>query len=108
MASFSWIQKIIIWYGNHKNILAEEPSLVQVGTSWNYRRVIQYEFKEAIAEKMKASGLKSSDKEWIRKFQQVVTEIINSMGGEVVAKQRYGETALKWNGEDLPEELRRK
>lgn len=108
VASSSWIQKIIIWYGNHKSIATEEPSLVQVGTSWNYRRVIQHEFKEDIAKKMEESGLKSTDKEWIQKFQQVVTDIIESMGGEGEAKKRYGETAMKWNEADLPEELRRK
>lgn len=108
MASQIWVQKICNWYGNHKHVTAEEPPIAQVGTVWHYRRVIQHLFKEEIAEKMKKSGLKSSDKGWIKKFQQAVTEVIDSKGGEAVVKKTYGKVAQQWNKSGLPEDLRRK
>ena len=70
--------------------------------------MIQYEFKEQIAKKLEETGLKSTDKGWIKAFQEAVTEVINSLGGEDAARQDYGEIARKWNEGALPEELRRK
>ena len=79
---------------------------VQVGAAWNARLVVQHIFKEDISKKMAITGLKSSDKGWLKKFQQAVTEQISSLSKEDM--QKYEEVAKKWNAGDLPEELRRK
>ena len=81
---------------------------MQVGTSWNYRLVVQHIHKEEIAKKMKETGLKASDKGWIQKFQQMVSEVIQEIGGEEAARDRYGGMAKEWNEKGAPEELRRK
>lgn len=81
---------------------------MQVGTAWNYRLVIQHIHKEDIAKKMKETGLNSSDKTWIQHFQLAVNEVIQEMGGEEAAKDRYVDVAQSWNETGVPEELRRK
>jgi hypothetical protein len=108
IASPIWIQKIQIWYGNNRNVIPEEPPVGQVGIAWNYRLVVQQLFKEEINKKMAESGLKSSDNQWLQRFQQAVTEVIDSMGGEATVKETYGETAKEWNKAGVPEDLRRK
>ena len=105
MASPSWIQKIRNWYNNHRNVPAEEPPFVQAG-SWNFRRVIQQEFKEGISKNLEVTGLKSTSKLWVGKYQEEVTKIINKLGEDEVAK--YTEVAKTWNEADLPEDLRMK
>jgi len=70
--------------------------------------VIQHLFKDDIALKMEKSGLKASDKGWLQGYQWAVNEVIESLGGEQVASEKYGELAKSWNGAHLPEELRRK
>jgi len=70
--------------------------------------VIQHLFRDDIALKMEKSGLKASDKSWLQGFQWTVNEVIESLGGEQVASERYGELAKAWNDADLPEELRRR
>lgn len=70
--------------------------------------MVQHTFKEEIAEKMEATGLTSSDKGWIQKFQLAVSEVIQSIGGEEAAKEQYGPLAKAWNEQDLPEDMRRK
>jgi hypothetical protein len=107
LASPIWLQKIKNWYNNHKSAQAEEPAIVLSG-SWNYRRVVQHEYKEEIAKKMEATGLRSTDPGWIKKYQEAVTQIIDSLGGEDVVKEHYKDVARSWNGASLPEELRRK
>jgi hypothetical protein len=81
---------------------------VQVGTAWNYRLVIQHIHKEDIAKKMKDTGLNSFDKTWIQHYQLAVNEVIQELGGEEAAKDRYAEVAKSWNETGVPEELRRK
>jgi len=88
--------------------LRDEGTLVHVGTAWNYRLVIQHVFKDQIAERMEESGLKSTDKGWIQKFQWAVNEVIESIGGEDVAQQKYGEMARAWNEAEPPEDLKRR
>ena len=70
--------------------------------------MIQHLFRDDIALKMEKSGLKASDKSWLQGFQWTVNEVIESLGGEQVASERYGELAKAWNDADLPEELRRR
>jgi hypothetical protein len=107
VASPTWIQTIKNWYNNHRlQSEVEEAPLVQVG-SWNYRRIIQKEYKKTITEKMDATGLTSSDKGWIKKYQQMVTEVIESLGGEEVVKEKYADMVKDWNEGNLPEDLRR-
>ena len=107
--SSTWTQKIQNWYGNHKNVpLGEEGTLVRVGTVWNYRLVIQHVFKDEIAETMERTGLKSTDRGWIKKFQGAVNEVIDSIGGDDAAQEKYGEMAKTWNEIEPPEELKRK
>ena len=69
--------------------------------------MVQYEFRDQIAKEMEETGLKSNDKGWIQKFQQVVTELITTMGGAKKVKDEYGEVAKKWNMVGLPEETKR-
>ena len=107
VALLTWIQTIKNWYNNHRlQSEVEEAPLVQVG-SWNYRRIIQKEYKETITEKMDTTGLTSSDKGWIKKYQQMVTEVIESLGGEEVVKEKYADMVKEWNEAGLPEDLRR-
>lgn len=81
---------------------------MRVGTVWNYRLVIQHVFKDELAEQMERTGLKSTDKDWIQRFQWAVNEVIKSIGGESVAQEKYGEMAKTWNETEPPEELKRK
>ena len=53
------------------------------------------------------TGLTSSDKGWIKKYQQVVIEAIESLDGEEVVKEKYTDMVKDWNEADLPEDLRR-
>lgn len=57
---------------------------------------------------MEESGLKASDKGWLQKFQWAVNEVIDSLGGEEVVVEKYGEIAKAWNEAEPPEELKRK
>ena len=57
---------------------------------------------------MEKSGLKASDKGWLQGFQWAANEVIESLGGEQVASEKYGELAKAWNDTDLPDELRRR
>lgn len=57
---------------------------------------------------MEATGLTSSDKAWIQKFQLAVSEVIQSIGGEEAAKKQYGPLAQTWNEQGLPEDVKRK
>ena len=105
----TWTQKIQTWYNNNKNVTLEgESTLVPVGTTWNFRLVVQHLFKDDIAQKMEDSGLKASDKGWLQGFQWAVNEVIESLGGEQVVSEKYGEMAKAWNEADLPEDLRRR
>jgi len=70
--------------------------------------VIQHVFRDQIAKEMKKSGLKSSDKAWIKRFQLAVNEVITSEGGEEVALEKYGEVAKTWNEIEPPEDLKRR
>lgn len=109
MASSSiLIQKIHNWYGNNRNIPPEEPPIAQVGSVWTYRRVVAHLFKEDIAKLMKESGLQSTDKGWIKRFQQAVNEVIKENGGEKIVKDVYGKVAKQWNDAGVPEDLMRK
>jgi len=102
-------QRIQNWYNNHKNVpLEDESLLVPVGTVWNYRLVIHHVFRDQIAKEMKKSGLKSSDKAWIQRFQLAINEVITSEGGEEVALEKYGEMAKTWNETEPPEDLKRR
>ena len=85
-----------------------EPTIVPVGTVWNYRLVIQHLFKDEIAKKMEKTGLKSSDKSWLQQFQWAVNEVVVSEGGENVALEKYRKIAKSWNEGQAPEELKRK
>ena len=85
-----------------------EPTLVPVGTTWNFRLVIQHLFRDDIAQKMEKTGLKASDKGWLQEFQWAVNDVIKTLGGERVASEKYGELAKAWNDADLPEDLRRR
>ena len=85
-----------------------QPTLVPVGTLWHYRLVIQHLFKDDIAKKMEKTGLKASDKGWLQQFQWAVNEVIESVGGEEAASEKYGEIAKSWNEADAPEDLKRK
>lgn len=85
-----------------------ESTLVPVGTVWNYRLVIQHLFRDEITKKMEKTGLKSSDKSWIQRFQWAVNEVIKSEGGEDAVLKKYGEMAKSWNEAQAAEELKRK
>lgn len=54
------------------------------------------------------TGLKSNEKEWIKRYQLAVNEIIQSLGGEDAVQEKYGEVADAWNEAEPPEELKRK
>lgn len=70
--------------------------------------MIQHVYRDEIAEQMEKTGLKSSDKAWIQKFQWAVNQVIESIGGDGVAQEKYGEMAKTWNEAEPPEELKRK
>ena len=80
----------------------------QVGTVWNYRLVVRHKHREEIDKKMEESGLKSGDKGWIQKFQQAVSEVILSIGGEDTARELYGPVAKAWNESEPPEDVKRR
>ena len=105
----TWTQKIRNWYNNHKNVpLKDESTLVPVGTIWNYRLVIQHLFKDDIAKHMDKTGLKSTDKGWLKKFQWAVNKVIQSLGEEDDVQAEYGEIAKAWNESEPPDEVKRK
>ena len=54
------------------------------------------------------TGLKSNEKEWIKRYQLAVNEIIQSLGGEDAVQEKYGKVADAWNEAEPPEELKRK
>ena len=70
--------------------------------------MIQHVFRDQIAKEMKKSGLKSSDKAWIQRFQLAVNEVIASEGGEEAVLEKYGEVAKTWNEIEPPEDLKRR
>ena len=105
----TWTQKIKNWYNNHKNVpLRDESTLVPVGIVWNYRLVIQQLFKDDITMHMDKTGLKSTDKGWLKKFQWAVNKVIESLGGEDEVQVEYGEIAKDWNASSPPDEVKRK
>lgn len=57
---------------------------------------------------MKKSGLTPKDPGWIKKFQMVVNEVIESLGGDQKVSEKFGEMARTWNKAELPEEIKRK
>ena len=107
--SSTWTQKIKTWYNNHKSVpLDDEPTLVKVGTIWNYRLVVQYLFKKEIGEHMEKSGLVSKDSGWLQKFQQSTNEVIESLGGTTKVSAKYTPTAKAWNEVGPEEEMKQK
>ena len=57
---------------------------------------------------MEETGLKSTDKGWIQKFQWAVNGVVESLGGEDTVQEKYGEMAETWNKAEPPEELKRR
>ena len=87
----------------------EAPPITKVGTAWNVRLVVQQKHKEEIARKMEETGLKSTDKDsWLQKYQQAVSKVILSIGGEDTATELYGAVADAWNKLGPPEDVKRK
>ena len=70
--------------------------------------MVQHLFRDEISREMEKTGLKSSDKGWLQKFQWVVNEVISSQGGEEAVTEKYGEIAKTWNETEPPEDLKRK
>lgn len=68
--------------------------------------MVQYLFKEKIAEQMGKTGLTPSDPDWIRQFQLSVNTVIKSLGAEKDVLKKYGAMAADWNKADLPDELK--
>ena len=88
--------------------LEKAAPIGQMGTVWNYRLVVRHKYREEIDKRMEESGLKSDDKGWIQKFQQTVSEVILSIGGEDTAKELYGPVAKAWNETEPPEDVKRR
>jgi hypothetical protein len=70
--------------------------------------VVQHLHKDQISKVMEKSGLTSGDSAWLKKYQETVSGIITSLGGEKKVSDEYGKIAKQWNEEALPEELRQK
>jgi hypothetical protein len=88
--------------------LEDEKTLVPVGTTWNYQLVVQHMFRDEISKQMEKTGLKSTDKGWIKEFQSAVNNVIQSEGGEAAVMEKYGDMAKSWNEVEPPEEIKRK
>ena len=88
--------------------LEDEPTLVRVGTLWNYQLVVQHIHKEEISKHMEKSGLTPRDPGWLQQFQWAVNAVIRSLGGEDEVSKKYAEIAKVWNEAGLPEEVKRK
>ena len=58
------------------------------------------EWKNQASSLMTRAGLK--------KFQQTVSEVILSIGGEDTAKELYGPVAKAWNETEPPEDVKRR
>ena len=108
--SLTWNQRINNWYGNNKSVPTkdDEPTLVPVGTHWNYRLVIQHLYREEIANRMKDTGFTPKDPGWVGAFQLCVSALITSLGGDETVAEKYGEMAKVWNEAELPQEVQQK
>ena len=57
---------------------------------------------------MDKTGLKSSDKGWLKKYQWAVNKVIQLLGKEDDVYAEYGEIAEAWNESEPPDEVKRK
>src|SRR5882762_7209919 len=95
------------WYGNYKVApLKEETTLVQVGTIWNHRLVIEHLYKDQISKQLADDGHFPGGPGWIGHYQSAVTEFIKSLDDDQV--EEYQELAAAWNAAEPPQELKRK
>jgi len=56
---------------------------------------------------MDKTGLKSSDKGWLKKYQWAVNKVIQLLGKEDDVYAEYGEIAEAWNESEPPDEVKR-
>jgi len=66
---------------------------------------VQHLFKDEIIKLAEKSGLRSTDKGWMKQYHKSVNEVIELKGGEV-AKEIYGKLGEEWSNAELPDELR--
>lgn len=79
---------------------------MRVGTTWNWRLVVQHLHKDEIAKIMATCGLTSQDPGWLQQYHKAVNQVIKSQGGEEKIAEMYGVMAKEWNERELPQEMK--